>query len=361
MMTIITGCIILNAVESCVFHQMCIVCILGYDEDELPCMDDEEIDRIFGDATSGYDTPSIVTVKENVADIVDWEYKLPDPPSAFRDVCGGDRSPTVTMFDTVTVGSNLKDVVVILQDDEPAAVVGPEDDKDGRAAVVASGGGSVKKMIGYHDNCCFTQDSGIGSDDSSLPSSCEEKLHADDKPAVVHHAVAAVSKLNNFKIAAYDEDRTGPTEIFCDDSVKTWKTTQMARESNPAYRSQTPSSASAIRHHKSFSADRANLSVPVKRSTSHISLLSGNITPSNRLAKHYVGRRTFSSERLNLGSLVRRSFSVDDITEGSFVASYAFVRVQNNTTLLFTTDFCVRRCARKLRPSGDDRNDCEKN
>lgn len=267
------------------------------DEDELR-MDDEEIDRIFGDATNGYDTPSIVTVKENNTDVtdIDWEYKLPDPPSAFRD----DHSPTMTMFDTVTIG-NLKDVVF---QEEPS--VNPVKVKEDSITVEES----VKKIIGdeYH---CFPQDSGIGSDDSSLPSSCEEKIHADEKPVKI--VEPKESKLNNFKIVAYNEDCSRPTEIFCDESVKTWKTTQIARESNPAYKTQTTNS---VNRHKSFSMDRTNLSVTVKRSTSHISLLSGNIKPSNRLAKHYIGR-TYSSERLDYDdkSPVKRSFSVDNITE----------------------------------------------
>ncbi|XP_022161869.1 uncharacterized protein LOC111027763 isoform X2 [Myzus persicae] len=267
------------------------------DEDELR-MDDEEIDRIFGDATSGYDTPSIVTIKENNTEVtdIDWEYKLPDPPSAFRD----DHSPAMTMFDTVTIG-NLKDVVL---QEEPT--VTPIEVKEDSIIVEES----VKKIIGdeYH---CFPQDSGIGSDDSSLPSSCEEKIHADEKP--VKTVEPKESKLNNFKIVAYDEDCSRPMEIFCDESVKTWKTTQIARESNPAYKTQITNS---INRHKSFSMDRTNLSVTVKRSTSHISLLSGNIKPSNRLAKHYIGR-TYSSERLNYDdeSPVKRSFSVDNITE----------------------------------------------
>jgi len=273
------------------------------DEDELR-MDDEEIDRIFGDATSGYDTPSIVTIKESNTEVtdIDWEYKLPDPPSAFRD----DHSPAMTMFDTVTIG-NLKDVVL---QEEPT--VDPVEVKEDSITVEES----VKKIIGdeYH---CFPQDSGIGSDDSSLPSSCEEKIHADEKPVKI--VEPKESKLNNFKIVAYDEDCTRPTEIFCDESVKTWKTTQIARESNPAYKTQTPNS---VNRHKSFSMDRTNSSVTVKRSTSHISLLSGNIKPSNRLAKHYIGR-TYSSERLNYDdeSPVKRSFSVDNITEGQLTIS----------------------------------------
>lgn len=291
------------------------------DEDDELRMDDDEIDRIFGDATSGYDTPSIVTVRENnddadVTDAVDWEYKLPDPPSAFRD---DDRSPAMTVFDTVTIGDHLKDVVTTLDDEPGAAAVGhPAEANDGRA---------VEKIIGdrYH---CFPQDSGVGSDDSSLPSSCEEKLHADEKPVAAAAAEPKESKLDNFKIVAYDEDRCArPTEIFCDESVRTWKTTQMARESNPAYKSQQTSGA--VNRHRSFTADRTNFAVTVKRSTSHISLLSGNIKPSNRLAKHYVGR-AYSSERLDHdhdhndddASLVKRSFSVDDIAEDARESSH---------------------------------------
>lgn len=289
-------------------------------------MDDEEIDRIFGDATSGYDTPSIITIKENSTDVsdIDWEYKLPDPPSAFRD---NDHSPTMTMFDTVTIG-NLKDVVI---QDEPTD--NPVEVKEDTIIVEES----VKKIIGdeYH---CFPQDSGVGSDDSSLPSSCEEKLHADEKPVKIIEPKE--SKLNNFKIVAYDEDCSKPTEIFCDESVKTWKTTQIARESNPAYKSQT---FNLVNRHKSFSMDRNNFAVTVKRSTSHISLMSGNIKPSNRLSNHYIGR-TYSSERLNYNddSFVKRSFSVDNITEGKFTIDISIL-------FQFKYNWFYSRCSRKSR------------
>jgi len=193
--------------------------------------------------------------------------------------------------------------------DEPA-VERPVEAKENCAVLIEE---SVTKIIG-NDYHCFPQDSGVGSDDSSLPSSCEEKLHAEEKPVKISEPQE--SKLNNFKIVAYDEDCIKPREIFCDESVRTWKTTQMARESNPAYNTQTFNS---VNRHKSFNVDRNNSAVTVKRSTSHISLLSGNIKPSNRLAKHSVGR-TYSSERLDCDqqSLVRRSFSVDNITEGEF-------------------------------------------
>lgn len=296
-------------------------------------MDDEEIDRIFGDATSGYDTPSIVTVRENNGESsdIDWEYKLPEPPSAFRD--NNDRSPAMTVFDTVTIGNHLKDVVLL---DEPvantAAVAAadalppPVDGRQDRRGESAEE--SVKKIIGdqYHS---FPQDSGVGSDDSSLPSSCEEKLHADEKPGKSAAAAAATassavpcneSKLNNFKIVAYDEDcgsHARPAEIFCDESIRTWKTTQIARESNPAYNKNRSQTAHPVNRHKSFSVDRGDSAVTVKRSTSHISLLSGNIKPSNRLAKHYaVGHGRGAADCYGDGQFVKRSFSVDNITEG---------------------------------------------
>lgn len=329
---------------------MLCVCVIGStaDEDDDLRMDDDEIDRIFGDATSGYDTPSIVTVKENnccadASSDIDWEYKLPDPPSAFRDDDGG-RSPTMTVFDTVTMG-NLKDVVMLEDDDDEPTIAAADDrshpvvrteeeEEEEERRRNAMGGESVKKIIGdeYH---CFPQDSGVGSDDSSLPSSCEEKLHADEKPAAKRGAEPCTeSKLNNFKIVAYDEQHRAarqPAEIFCDESVRTWKTTQMARESNPAYKSSPPQTLmNAVNRHKSFSTDysRTDSPVTVKRSTSHISLLSGNIKPSNRLAKHCVGR-TYSSERIDNDNCdggrqyflhAQRSFSVDNITEGEYSA-----------------------------------------
>ncbi|XP_050437568.1 uncharacterized protein LOC126843812 isoform X2 [Adelges cooleyi] len=298
------------------------------DEDELR-MDDEEIDRIFGDATDGYDSPSGTPAAK---DDIEWEYKLPDPPTAFRD--HQRRSPTVTAFDTVTIGALSTDGTIGDASATAVTVVEEEEVKE-EAIRPESGLEKTVVVVDEYVHSCFLQDSGVGSDDSSLPSSCEEKLtaHADEKlssakiaePAT-NDASAAKKKLNNFKIVAYDDDCCGsrPTEIFCDDSVKTWKTTQKAREANPAYNATAAGKTSTVSRRNSFNSTgvrpplvSAAGPVTVKRSTSHISLLSGNIKPWNRLAKHHYIGRTYSTEPLDYDDrpLARRSYSVDDITE----------------------------------------------
>ncbi|XP_050535469.1 uncharacterized protein LOC126902353 isoform X2 [Daktulosphaira vitifoliae] len=284
------------------------------DEDELR-MDDDEIDRIFGDATNGYDSPTTLTGASKGSDDIEWEYKLPDPPTAFRD--NHRLSPVVTTFgDDVTL-CDLSTHTLPEDQSLGTPVVNIDDDEKDVKEDSIRPETSIKTIVRVGDDdyahSCFLQDSGVGSDDSSLPSSCEEKtIHPDEKVLVtVKTEPVAKKKLNNFKITAYDENCCRPTEIFCDDSVKTWKTTQKAREANPAYKAtlvnrRNSLNSTDIRSHQTSGG-------LVKRSTSHISLLSGNLKPSNRLAKHW----TYSTERLDYDDepLTRRSFSVADITE----------------------------------------------
>lgn len=79
-------------------------------------MDDDEIDRIFRDATKGYESAPSSTISsppESVENNVDtrkdeicdedlesWQYTLPSPPKGFRDATD---SPQVTEFDDVTL------------------------------------------------------------------------------------------------------------------------------------------------------------------------------------------------------------------------------------------------------------------
>lgn len=97
---------------------------LNGDNTELR-MADEEIDRIFHNATRDHTSlesgmgeeppislsslpspPASLTQKDldqssSNPDPMDWEYKLPAPPT-FRDEMS---SPTVTQFDTITIGN----------------------------------------------------------------------------------------------------------------------------------------------------------------------------------------------------------------------------------------------------------------
>lgn len=70
---------------------------------------DDEIDRIFHNATKDYETPSLTYTDVNEEpESLQWEYKLPDPPTAFRDT--NNASPCLTEFDTVTI-CNLTEII----------------------------------------------------------------------------------------------------------------------------------------------------------------------------------------------------------------------------------------------------------
>lgn len=78
-------------------------------------MDDEEIDRIFNDATKDYESSSLSMLPSppdslinsqliknvnSLEDLYNWEYKLPSPPKAFRDQTN---SPTITAYSAITI------------------------------------------------------------------------------------------------------------------------------------------------------------------------------------------------------------------------------------------------------------------
>ncbi len=83
-------------------------------------MDDEEIDRIFHDATKSCESPPLSTLpsppesitnksmdvksRATFDDTYDWQYKLPSPPKAFRDQTNSPTTTAATEYDTVTAG-----------------------------------------------------------------------------------------------------------------------------------------------------------------------------------------------------------------------------------------------------------------
>lgn len=96
------------------------------------------------------------------------------------------------------------------------------------------------------------------------------------------------STLQNFTISTYQNSK--PTDIFHDESVKTWKTTELAKSNRPLACKDTNcagklSSGSNLGRHSSFNAIDRTPNSQIKRSKSHISLLSGNFAKFNRFGK----------------------------------------------------------------------------
>lgn len=145
-------------------------------------------------------------------------------------------------------------------------------------------------------NYMMTNDSGLGSDDS-IPSISEGRSGSDDPMCLKKHIDTKVperreSTLQNFTITTYQNSNSKPTEIFHDDSVKTSRTTQLAKSNRPFAsasndRKILSKSPSALMRHSSFNNDKTPNAL-VKRSKSHISLLSGNFTKYNRLGKFHT-------------------------------------------------------------------------
>ncbi|XP_065222607.1 uncharacterized protein LOC135847116 isoform X2 [Planococcus citri] len=365
-------------------------------KDKELTMDDEEIDRIFHDATKDYESPSLPVLpsppkltngfdeakcQANGEDPFNWEYKLPSPPRAFRDQSS---SPSVTEYDTVTIG-NLTEVVTekrLVPEEKASAPpnkykVIPQLDPMGvnvmadiakqmtikiepmlltaNTSSAPSTTTSAKKtyyeesnsqssmdnhcqksenvvasgvVAEKHCNCdktpyidvnyVSTNDSGLGSDES-IPSVSEGRSCIEEPTSSMSSCVSSASSLSyakkqpqqqpqqqiqqttsteskaperrgstlqNFTITTYQSSK--PTEIFHDDSVKTSKTTQIAKNNHPyvklPFEKRSDSKGNGLSRHSSFSTEKSPNN-PVKRSKSHISLLSGNFAKFNRFGK----------------------------------------------------------------------------
>lgn len=145
-------------------------------------------------------------------------------------------------------------------------------------------------------NYMSTNDSGLGSDDS-IPSVSEGRSGLEDAGYARKTVDTKVperrgSTLQNFTITTYQNSNSKPTEIFHDDSVKTSRTTLLAKNNRPFVKTSDENnvpakSCSNLMRHSSFNTEKTPNSM-VKRSKSHISLLSGNFTKFNRLGKFNV-------------------------------------------------------------------------
>ncbi len=129
-----------------------------------------------------------------------------------------------------------------------------------------------------------TNDSGLGSDDS-IPSVSECKVATSKEQMFVKRTSdKRESGLNNFTITTYQNSK--PTEIFRDESVKTSKTTRLAENNRPyaksRYEKKEEKLSNGLNRRSSFNVERTPDS-SIKRSKSHISVLSGNFSKFSKL------------------------------------------------------------------------------
>lgn len=192
-----------------------------------------------------------------------------------------------------------------------------EDKYNGATVVVSEEHCNCDKTPYIDVNYISTNDSGLGSDES-IPSVSEGRSGMEEATSSMSSCVSSTSlsyvnkplqqqqqaqpaiqttvetkapperrgsTLQNFTITTYQSSK--PTEIFHDDSVKTSKTTQLAKNNHPFVKlpfEKRSEKSNGLNRHSSFSAEKSPCN-PVKRSKSHISLLSGNFAKFNRFGK----------------------------------------------------------------------------
>ncbi|RZF43831.1 hypothetical protein LSTR_LSTR006372 [Laodelphax striatellus] len=359
-------------------------------------MDDEEIDRIFQNAMRDHTSlesgmgdedgvamtdvlpspPPSLTERapppvESGPDSLDWEYRLPAPPT-FRDDTS---SPVMTVFDTVTIG-NLTDVfrpesVIPVEPDlvNNVAIVDvhdtPKDHESTSKLVKASNKKTVNEIV---ENKLNNIEVGV-IDQSAKPDLIkhveEEKvrsnvLHQDvenkENLRIVQDKVRSVvnekktsvegvsnsrvvdnapkpkqsvkeNVLDNFVIMTYQESGgKKPVEVFEDDSVKS--STSSAAINNEKKSDTRENSVFRIpksvprrfeprlARRSSFGSEdkrgRASAGpATVKRSASHVSLLAGNVARG-----HFGARNTGDGDLADRSPFIRKITSELNIAQG---------------------------------------------
>lgn len=297
-------------------------------------MADEEIDRIFSNATSTSSStesgveedlvslpnlpPPLSSVsnsheKQRASDEpLDWEYRLPAPPT-FRD---DTKSPSVTEFGTVTIAnfSNVTCSKPLIEetssittdlDNSPKTEI-IIDESDAAAAVYVTHSESIKReestehIYSSDSNNTFKEhrsksvdfercSTKFRSEEEHVNDQIERKIISElssviQRPNRLENTnseyvreISTSSTLENFKIMTYKD--TKPIEVFEDDSVKSSTGEKRDKSKDdavfraPKARVKEPN----LSRTNSFSVE-AKLSGPkIKRSVSYVSLLAANM------------------------------------------------------------------------------------
>uniref|UniRef100_A0A1B6MAM0 WH2 domain-containing protein n=1 Tax=Graphocephala atropunctata TaxID=36148 RepID=A0A1B6MAM0_9HEMI len=293
-------------------------------------MADEEIDRIFMNATKNHishhleeekmmslpllpSPPSSLIQNElkhpSNDDHLDWEYRLPAPPT-FRDES---KSPTVTEFGTITVG-NLSDVLLtesVRQDnlykpDLEQVVENKYEVKDyggmnstninNKSSADTSRSSSVQEIKSE------LVDSGI---EQTVLESAEQnvinelsnfiripyKLDTADVESKRLNRELSRSTLDNFTITTYKDKK--PVEVFEDDSIKSSVGEKRDKSKDDAvFRAPKPRVKEPnLSRTSSFSMENKLNGPLIKRSVSYVSLLAANMPRHSQPYQALLGQQ----------------------------------------------------------------------
>lgn len=337
-------------------------------------MADEEIDRIFHNATRDHTSlesgvgeepplsllslpspPASLTQKDLDQsslnpDPMDWEYKLPAPPT-FRDETS---SPTVTQFDTVTIG-NLTEVF------GPQSILETENSLRNTVKKEGVQQGTVKQEVKGN----IKTDNSITKDNEKLVVEIKKDNETDyinlksetvqhssktkkvenvgkatetvtEKKAVINELSTVITErlnkpevdvetqmkksstlertekmatrtLENFTITTY-KDNKKPIEVFEDDSIKSSAGEKRdTSKDDAAFRAPKPRVAEpSLTRTCSFSVDDKPVQPTVKRSISYVSLLAANMPRNSQPYKaHLAKSNTTLSEKVDEDSYRR--------------------------------------------------------
>uniref|UniRef100_A0A1B6FVT3 WH2 domain-containing protein n=1 Tax=Cuerna arida TaxID=1464854 RepID=A0A1B6FVT3_9HEMI len=302
-------------------------------------MADEEIDRIFMNATKSHTNPHLEEehimslpslpsppssmqseLKQSNDEHLDWEYRLPAPPT-FRDES---KSPTVTEFGTITIG-NLSDVLISdtarqnnLKQSVPEAIVEVENHRDittihDKQSVDISRSNSVELNGSTH----------LGND-HPIPESVEENVInelsnfiqrpnkidvTDVESKCLSQELPSNSTLDNFTITTYKDKK--PVEVFEDDSVKSSVGEKRDKSKDDAvFRAPKPRVKEPnLSRTSSFSMENKLNGPLIKRSVSYVSLLAANMPRHSQPYQALLGQQFGSSTTSDLWPRLRKTSS----------------------------------------------------
>ncbi|XP_054270244.1 uncharacterized protein LOC128991415 isoform X2 [Macrosteles quadrilineatus] len=319
---------------------------------------DEEIDRIFSNATENHTSPEIEedddaklmmslpspVMPEEVQptsgeDQLNWEYRLPAPPT-FRDE---NKSPSVTEFGTVTIG-NLSEVVCsqTVKEDQPSGreiqnvdtvvekskineekfinsvEAAPtinsadlEEMRPLRKEVRSSSASSI-----YDTEASKSSRSSIHSVEQEVINELSSTLHQRSKmnpnENVEKHKSDLInnSTLDNFTITTYKD--TKPIEVFEDDSIKSSTGEKRDKSKDDAvFRAPKPRFKEPnLSRTNSFSVENNQNGPVIKRSVSYVSLLAANMPRNSQPYRAHLQRhRSSVGQELDFYPRLRKTSS----------------------------------------------------
>ncbi|KAG8338709.1 protein-like 1 [Homalodisca vitripennis] len=303
-------------------------------------MADEEIDRIFMNATQSHTSPHLEEEQimslpslpsppssliqselkqSSNDDHLDWEYRLPAPPT-FRDES---KSPTVTEFGTITIG-NLSDVLIsdtgrqnnLKQSEEPEGIVENNRDittiNDKQSANISrSNSVQINGSTDLDNDHPITEsvEQNVINELSNFIQRPNKIDVADVESKCLSQELPSNSTLDNFTITTYKD--TKPVEVFEDDSVKSSVGEKRDKSKDDAvFRAPKPRVKEPnLSRTSSFSMENKLNGPLIKRSVSYVSLLAANMPRHSQPYQALLGQQFGTSTTSDLWPRLRKTSS----------------------------------------------------